>query len=39
VAPTTYRYTSADGAFVALLEVRADGLPTRYPGFWEEIRP
>jgi hypothetical protein len=36
VGPSTYRYTSAGGTFVALLEVRADGLVTRYPGLWEE---
>lgn len=38
VAPVTYRYSAANGAFVAILEVRADGHITRYPGFWEEVR-
>jgi hypothetical protein len=32
---TSYRYESADGAFVAALTVNAAGLVTRYPGFWE----
>jgi hypothetical protein len=31
----TYRYESADGAFVRDLEVDEAGFPTRYPGFWE----
>jgi hypothetical protein len=36
IGPFTYRYTSTDGAFVALLDVRADGLLTRYQGLWDE---
>jgi hypothetical protein len=36
IGPSTYRYTSLGGTFVALLEVRADGLVTHYPGLWEE---
>lgn len=31
----TYRYESADGAFVRDLDVDEAGFPTRYPGFWE----
>ena len=31
----TYRYSSADGAFVRDLEVDEAGFVTRYPGFWE----
>lgn len=31
----TYRYESADGAFVRDLDVDDAGFPTRYPGFWE----
>ncbi|HYW12565.1 MAG TPA: putative glycolipid-binding domain-containing protein [Longimicrobium sp.] len=31
----TWRYESADGAFVRDLEVDEAGFPTRYPGFWD----
>lgn len=31
----SYRYESADGAFMRDLEVNAAGLVTRYPGIWE----
>lgn len=31
----TYRYESADGAFVRDLEVDEAGFPTAYPGFWK----
>lgn len=33
----TYRYASADGAFVRDIEVNAAGLVTRYPDFWEAV--
>lgn len=33
----TYRYESAGGAFVADLDVAADGMVVRYPGFAERI--
>ncbi|MBB4637009.1 putative glycolipid-binding domain-containing protein [Longimicrobium terrae] len=31
----SYRYESADGAFMRDLDVNAAGLVTRYPGLWE----
>jgi hypothetical protein len=31
----TYRYESADGAFMRDLDVDEAGFPTRYPDFWE----
>ncbi|HEX2077699.1 MAG TPA: putative glycolipid-binding domain-containing protein [Longimicrobium sp.] len=34
----TYRYASADGAFVREIEVNEAGLVTRYPDFWEAVR-
>jgi hypothetical protein len=34
IATHTYRYESAGGAFVAELEVTAEGLVAVYPGFW-----
>ncbi len=37
VAEFTYRYTSAGGRFVALLEANAAGFVTSYPGFWEAV--
>jgi hypothetical protein len=33
----TWRYSSADGAFVRDLEVDEAGFVTRYPGFWEAV--
>jgi hypothetical protein len=33
----SYRYASADGAFVRDIEVNEAGLVTRYPGFWEAV--
>lgn len=33
----TYRYASADGAFVREIEVNEAGLVTRYPDFWEAV--
>ncbi len=39
VATSVYRYSSAGGAFVADLEVAANGLVTTYPGFFEIVRP
>lgn len=38
-APMMYRYESAGGSFVADLEVNAEGLVTRYPGFCESEAP
>ncbi len=35
VGPTSYRYESAGGKFVAELEVDASGFPVNYPGFWQ----
>lgn len=31
----TYRYESADGAFVRTLEVNSAGFVTKYPGLWQ----
>ena len=40
VADRTYRYESAGGSFVALLEVNAVGFVTLYPDLWrEELNP
>lgn len=33
----SYRYESADGAFVRDIEVNEAGLVTRYPDFWESV--
>lgn len=35
VSPSTYRYESGGGSFVAMLEANAHGLVTRYQGLWE----
>ena len=35
VAESRYRYESAGGTFVAMLETNASGFVTRYPGLWE----
>jgi uncharacterized protein len=35
LSDTKYRYESAGGAFVAVLDVNAVGLVTRYQGIWE----
>lgn len=32
---TRYRYESADGKFVAELQVNATGMVTNYPGIWQ----
>jgi uncharacterized protein len=34
---TSYRYESAGGAFVRVIEVNEAGLVTRYPDFWEAV--
>ena len=36
VAESTYRYESAGGAFVAMLDVNAAGCVTNYPGLWTQ---
>ncbi len=35
VSETRYRYESAGGSFVAMLETNAVGFITRYPGLWQ----
>lgn len=37
LSETSYRYESADGAFVRDIEVNEAGLVTRYPDFWEAV--
>lgn len=36
LSETTYQYESADGAFVAQLQVNASGFVTHYPTIWEQ---
>jgi len=35
IGESTYRYESANGAFVADLEVNGAGFVIHYPGFWQ----